>query len=111
MLSAIMSVPEQIPLESALTQAPLRLYSPEAQTIQSLEVPAVHVSQEEAHGVHVDPLLKLPSGQTVPLEVADCGGLHFVRSLVFWENPDLQVVQTPVPSSQAVHPNWHAALY
>ena len=54
------------------------------------------------------PSLKLPSGQTVPVEVVAWVAMHFVRSFAFWVNPDLQEMQLPLPSAHFVHPSWQA---
>lgn len=106
LLSAMRLEPSQMPSEFAATHAPLNKNRPEAQIIQSLEVPPVQVSQDGEHGVHAVPLLKLPSGHTVPVEVVDWGGMHLVRSLGFCVNPDLQAVHTPVPSAHCEQPSW-----
>lgn len=67
--------------------------------MQSLEVPAVHVLQVGEHGVQVVPLLKLPSGQTVPVDVTDGTASHLVLSFASWVYPVLQAIQAPVPSA------------
>lgn len=108
LLFPIMAVPEQTPLLSTVTHVPLSEYWLLAQMIQSLEVPPVHVSQLAEHVAHAVPLLKLPSGQTVPDDVVCSGASHFVRSVESCVNPDLHVIQIPLLSSQSVHPSWHA---
>lgn len=95
LLSAIKVEPWQTPLPSAETQLPLNMYFPAPQMMQSFEVAPVHVLQSGEHGVHDVPLLKLPSGQTVPVEVVDCTARHLVRSLAFWVKPVLQDMQSP----------------
>lgn len=72
---------------------------------QSAGFGPVHVWQADEQGVHDEPLLKLPSGHTVPEDVTDGGGLHLVWSLASWENPGLQMVQTPVDEAHCVHPS------
>ena len=106
LLSAIRPDPWQTPFALADTHAPLKVKRPVAQTMQSLEVPPVHVWHDEEHGEQVDPVLKLPTGHVWPVVVIDWGGLHLVGSFASWENPDLQAVQSPVPSAHWVQPNW-----
>ena len=62
------------------------------------------MAEQAAHAV---PLLKLPSGQTVPDAVFDWTASHFVRSFASWVNPLLQVTQIPLLSSHWLHPSWH----
>jgi hypothetical protein len=76
LLFAMSSVPSQTPLESARTQEPFNENLPEPQMTQLFEVPPEHVWHSGEQGVHVDPLLKLPSGQTVPVEVTDATASH-----------------------------------
>lgn len=83
LLSAIRLEPVQTPFPSALTQLPLSLYEPEAQIIQLLDVAPEHVLQEGEQTLQVAPLLKLPSGHVVPVEVTELGPRHFVLSLAF----------------------------
>lgn len=49
--------------------------------IQSFEVGPEHVLQEGEQGLQVEPLLKLPSGHGVPVDVTAFGAIHFVLSL------------------------------
>jgi hypothetical protein len=105
-LSAIRLLPSQTPSEFTPTHEPPDVNVPEAQTMQSLEVPPVHVWHDDEQGEQELPLLNEPSGQAVPLEVTERGGLHFVRSLPSWVKPDLHARQTPVPSAHRSHPNW-----
>lgn len=72
--------PSHTPSELVPTHAPLKEYWPDPQMMQSFEVPPVHVSHDGEQGAHDAPLPKLPSGQTWPVDVADFGGMHFVRS-------------------------------
>jgi len=77
---------------------------------QSFEVAPVQVWHEGEQGVHVVPPLKLPSGQTVPVEVMDCAASHLVLSLPSCVKPDLQAMQEPVPSAHCVQPSWHTKI-
>jgi hypothetical protein len=76
LLLAIKLVPSQTPFASVVTHDPFRVYLPAPQMIQSFEVPPEHVSHEGEQGVQVVPLLKLPSGQIVPVEVTEATALH-----------------------------------
>ena len=51
-----------MPSELADTHAPLKVKRPAAQTMQSFDVPAVHVWHDEEHGEQMEPALKLPTG-------------------------------------------------
>ena len=51
--------------------------------MQSLEVPPVHVPQVDEQVEQDAPLLKLPSGHTVPVDVVDLGGIHWEGLLGF----------------------------
>ena len=77
--------------------------------MQSADVDPEHVWQSGEHGSHVVPLLKLPSGQTVPVLVVDCGAMHCVRSFAFWVKPVLHVRHSPLPSAHCVHPRLQTA--
>lgn len=105
LLSAIRLEPAQTPLASALTQLPLSLYELEAQMIQSFDVAPEHVVQDGEQGLQVAPLLKLPSGHVVPVDVTAFGAMHFVLSLAFCVNPDWQVIQVPDPSAHWIQPS------
>ena len=97
----------QTPLVSVATQVPLNLYFPEAQTMQSFAVEpeqVLHVASQAAQAV---PFEKDPSGQTVPVFVAEVGGLHFVESVEESVKPDWQAVQVPVDAEQVEHPISH----
>ena len=81
LLSATKPFPEvrpvwQTPLPSVATHEVLNLYLPDAQTIQSFAVDPVQVLHVESQGVQAVPLEKDPSWHTVPVFVADVGGLH-----------------------------------
>ena len=80
--------PSQMPLLSAVTQLPLNIYFPFAQTAQLFELDPVHVLHDGEHTLHSAPLLKLPSGQAVPADVTACTGLHLVESLGSCVYPD-----------------------
>lgn len=67
--------------------------------MQSLDVGPEHVWHRGEQGAQAVPLLKLPSGHTVPVEVVACAAKHSVRSFAFWVNPDLHVMQSPLPSA------------
>jgi len=92
-------VPAQTPSEFVVTQEPFNVNDPEPQMMQSLEVGPEHVLHNGEHGVQFVPLLKLPSGQTVPLDVTEGVASHCVRSLASCVNPDLQVTHSPEPSA------------
>ena len=96
--------PSHTPLASAETHAPLSKYVPSAHSMQSLDVPAVHVLHDAEHGAQFVPSENAPGGQSVPDGVTLCGGLHLVRSLASCVNPALHAVHTPVPSVHVVHP-------
>ena len=78
LLSATKEDPSHTPLPLAPTQLPFRVYLPAPQMIQSLDVGPEHVWHRGEHGWQDVPLLKLPSGQTVPVEVVDCAAKHCV---------------------------------
>ena len=112
-----MFVPEHTPLASVPTHCPLSVYCPAPHTIQSLDVGPVHVLHVGEHKVQLPPLLKLPSGHGLlePMaagaaDVADAA-THLVWSLASWVKPDLQDVQSPVPSEHCVHPSSQTRLY
>lgn len=69
LLSATRADPSQTPLPSVPTQLPLKEYFPAPQMIQSFDVGPAHVWHRGEQGAQAVPLLKLPSGQTVPVEV------------------------------------------
>ena len=106
LLSATSEVPSQTPLPSAPTQFPFKLYLPAPQTMQSLDDGPEQLWQRGEHGWHVDPELKLPSGQGVPVEVVVWVAIHSLRSFAFTVNPDLHEMQVPLPSAHCVHPRW-----
>lgn len=54
------------------------------------------------------PLANDPSGQTVPVEVTDCGGRQEVRSLALRVKPGEHAVQTPDEGVQDAQPMEHA---
>ena len=49
--------------------------------MQSFDVGPEHVVHEGEQRPQAVPLLKLPSGQTVPVDVVVCEAMHFVLSL------------------------------
>ena len=102
--------PWQTPFPSAETQLPFSEYWPAPQMMQLLELAPLQVVQRGEQGEQVVPLLKLPSGQTVPVEVVDCCAMHFVRSFAFTEKLVLHAMQSPVLSAHCVHPSWHAIV-
>lgn len=99
LLSAIRLEPVQTPFPSALTQLPLNLYDPEAQAIQSFDVGPEQVEHDGEQGVQVVPVLTLPEGHGVPVDVTEFGAIHFVLSLASWVKLGWQVMQVPVPSA------------
>ena len=109
LLFAIILDPLQTPLESVVTQVPFSLYWPLAHTMQSFDVGPLQVVQLVEHAAQAVPLLKLPSGQTVPVLVVDCGAMHCVRSFAFWVKPVLHVRHSPLPSAHCVHPRLQTA--
>jgi len=76
LLFAIRLEPSQTPFASVETQDPFSVYFPAPQMMQLFEVPPEHVWHNGEQGVQVVPLLKLPSGQTVPVEVTDATASH-----------------------------------
>jgi hypothetical protein len=85
-------VPWHTPSVSAETQAPLLEKVPEAQRMQSFDVPPVQVLQAEEHTAHAAPLGKLPSGHIWFVVVVAGNGSHFVLSTLSCEKPDLHAV-------------------
>lgn len=73
--------------------------------IQLFEEGPLQVLQRGEHGAQAVPLLKLLSGQTVPVDVVDCWAMHFVLSFAFRVKPDLQEMQSPVLSAHCVQPS------
>ena len=65
-----------MPLLLAVTQDPFKENCPAPQIIQSFEEGPVQVWHKGEHGEQVVPLLKLPSGQTVPPDVVDGSASH-----------------------------------
>lgn len=61
--------PSQTPLPSVPTQFPLNLYWPFPQIMQSFDEGPLQVLQSGEHAWQDVPLLKLPSGHTVPVDV------------------------------------------
>ena len=98
--------PWHTPFESADTHAPFSVYRPAAQRMQSLDVAPVHVPHVDEQVEQDAPLLKLPSGHTVPVDVVDLGGMHWEGLLGFWVNPVLHAIQAPVKSAHRVQPSW-----
>ena len=81
LLSAIRLEPVQTPFPSALTQLPLNLYVPVAQTRQSFDVGPEHVEHDGEQRSQLVPSLKVATGQTVPFEVVAFGAKHCDLSL------------------------------
>lgn len=106
LLFAIMLDPSHTPFPSAPTQLPLNLYWPFPQMTQSFDVAPVQVWQSGEQAWHAEPLLKLPSGHTVPVEVVAWLARHFVLSFAFCVKPVWQVMHVPVWSAQDEHPSW-----
>jgi hypothetical protein len=104
-LLAIRVEPVQTPFASAVTQLPLDLYEPEAQTKQLFDVGPEHVEHDGEQTLQAVPLLKLPVGHAVPVDVTAWGAIHFVRSLASRVKPDWQVIQVPVPSAHWAQPS------
>ena len=76
--------------------------------MQSPEEGPVQDRQRGEQGWQFFPSLKLPvAGHTVPVDVMAGGAMHSVRSFAFWVNPDLHVIQVPLPSAHWVQPRWH----
>lgn len=98
--------PVQTPFPLALTQLPLNLYVPEAQTLQSFDVGPEHDAQDGEQGLQTEPLLKVSGGHWVPVDVTAGGAMHFVLSLAFRVKLDWQVIQVPVPSAHWAQPSW-----
>lgn len=104
LLSATKAEPSQTPLPSVPTQLPLREYFPAPQIMQSLELGPEQVLHRGEQGWQDVPSLKLPSGQTVPVEVVAWAAKHCVRSFASCVKPVLQVIQSPLPSAHWVQP-------
>lgn len=87
--------------------APLNPTRPAPHTTQSALVGPVHVEHKGEHGAHAVPLLKEPSGQSVPLEVVveDVEGTHVEGEVGDWVKPDWQVMHAPEDAAQDVHPS------
>ena len=109
LLFAIMLEPVQTPLPLVVTQLPPSKNWPLPHTMQLFDVGSEHVEHEGEQGWHAGPLLKLPSGQTVPELVTDFTASHFVRSLASWVKPCLQVTQMPLPSAHCWQPSPQTA--
>lgn len=97
----------------ALPVAPLKPTRPAPHTTQSALVGPVHVEHKGEHGAHAVPLLKEPSGQSVPLEVVveDVEGTHVEGEVGDWVKPDWQVMHAPEDAAQDAQPSAQTVLF
>ena len=100
----------QTPEESVCTHDDPNLTRPAPHAMHWSEVAPVQVEQSVLHAVQDEPLLKEPSGQTVPLEVVveEVGAMHCVVSDGLAVSPDWQVMQDPDWAAQEAQPSEQA---